>query len=112
MRSHPEVRSPPAFSFDDLVGAVDQGRWDGEAEHGGGFQVDHEPELRQLLDWELGWACTFENTVDIARRQRPYGGQVGRVGEERPVLDPLFAMRRERQTSLPGERDDCRRELC
>ena len=37
--------------FDHLVGAAEQGIWNGEAERFRGFKIDHEIELGRLHHW-------------------------------------------------------------
>jgi len=57
--------------FDHLVGPQPQ-RWrDREAEGFGGLEVDHELELRRLLDGEVGGLHTFQDPVHEEGRPAP-----------------------------------------
>jgi len=42
-------------SFDHLVGAGEEGRWDGEAERLGGREVNNEIEFGGLFDRNISW---------------------------------------------------------
>jgi len=50
--------------FDHLIRPLQERRRDREGEGPGGLEVDHQPELRGLLDREVGWFRTFEDPVD------------------------------------------------
>ena len=50
-------------SFEHLVGAGEQGRWEFEAECPGGRKIDYELEPGRLHDRQVGGFCTFENPV-------------------------------------------------
>ena len=47
----PAARESPAASFDHLVGASEERRWDRQAERFGGGEVDDELKFRRLKDW-------------------------------------------------------------
>jgi hypothetical protein len=50
-------------SFDHLIGAGDEGRWDVEADGGGGFQVDDQLEFGGQLDRQIGRLGALEDAV-------------------------------------------------
>src|SRR5262245_28789795 len=52
-------------SVDQLVGTGKQGRRDLEAERLGRLQIDHQFELRGLLDRKVGRLCTLEDSLSI-----------------------------------------------
>src|SRR6266850_3568859 len=67
----PDVRRPSsghARSFDHLIRAEQERRRDREAQRLGGPQVDHELELRGLLDRQVGRLGAFEDLVYVRCR--------------------------------------------
>jgi len=65
-----DVRFVPAnsghcASFDHLVGCLQEGFRDCEAERFGGLEIDYELILRRLLEREIGSLFTAQNAVDI-----------------------------------------------
>src|SRR4030095_12525652 len=66
-------------SLDHLIRPQQQGLRDGEAERLVRLKVDHELELRGLLDRKIAWSCALQDLVDIA------GGEIDRVCLTRPV---------------------------
>src|SRR6516165_2003669 len=54
-----------ANSFDHLVGAGEQGRWEFEAECPGGRKIDYELEPGRLHDRQVGAFCAFENSAGV-----------------------------------------------
>src|ERR1700747_1408682 len=58
--------SDPALSlFDHLVGKVEHGQRDREAQRLGGFEVDDQLVLGRLLDREIGRTGALEDAVDV-----------------------------------------------
>src|SRR5215207_4852370 len=54
-----------AVSFDDLVGAGEQGGWHLKAEHARSLSVDDQLELRRLHDRQIGGLGTLEDAASI-----------------------------------------------
>src|SRR5215831_16549275 len=52
-------------SFDHLVGGGEQGRWNGEAKHRDGLDVEDQLELARLRDRRVGDLRTLEDAADI-----------------------------------------------
>jgi hypothetical protein len=52
-------------AFDDLVGAGEYCRCNGEAEGLRGLEVDEKLEFSRLFDRQIGGSFAFENLVDI-----------------------------------------------
>src|SRR5215831_10144009 len=59
----PQHRSPITALFDDLIGASEKRRWDGEANRLSRLQIDHQLKAGRLLDWKLGWLGTLQDLV-------------------------------------------------
>src|SRR5262249_27891412 len=65
-----------------------QQRWrDGEAERLGRLEVDHELELRGLLDGQIGRLRALENLIDVGGGAPPDIRQARAVRHEPPALD-------------------------
>src|SRR4051794_6848314 len=60
-RNDPRLYRPPSSSFDHLVGAGEERRWNREAECFGGLQVDEKLEPDCLLDWQIGRPRALQN---------------------------------------------------
>jgi hypothetical protein len=56
----PDAPQPTASLLDYLIGARRQTRWHLDAERLGGLEIDHELELGQLLDWQIGGLISLE----------------------------------------------------
>jgi hypothetical protein len=51
--------------LDDLIGAKEKGRRDGDAKRRGSLQVDHQLELGGLLHWKIGGLCALQDLVHV-----------------------------------------------
>jgi len=60
----------PGASFDDLVGAGENGGRDRQAERLRCLEVDHQFELGWLLDWEVGGFGAFQDAIDEKASRR------------------------------------------
>jgi hypothetical protein len=81
-------------SFDDLVGAGEDRRRDGEAERLGGVEIDDELEYGRLLDRQIGRLGALEHPSRVnpdlapkARLARPIADQAAEFGELAPLVD-------------------------
>src|SRR5215471_18054135 len=91
-------------SFNDLVGACQNRRWQVETERLRGFEIDHELIFVRRLDRQFGWLLALENAVDVARRApvlvgrtRPVANQATIGDERRERID-----RRQSIATMPG----------
>src|SRR5215471_16082323 len=75
------ILNPPFTSFDYLVGAREQHRWDFESERLGGLEIDHQLEFRRVFNRQLGSLCSIEN-LDNERR-----GAAAQIRDIRAVRD-------------------------
>src|SRR5262245_22005522 len=67
-RSQKGVEDGRANLLDQPIGAGEQGRWEDETKRLSSLEVDHQLELRWLLDWEFGGLCSFGDPVQIMGR--------------------------------------------
>ena len=72
-----------ASSLDDLLGPHEHRGRDGEAEGLGGPQIDHDLELRRLLDGQVGGFRAPEDLVHEGRGATRDLGHRGSIGNER-----------------------------
>src|SRR5437870_1710906 len=87
-------------SADHLV-RLEEERWgNGEAEGLGGLQVDHQLELRRLLDGQVGGFGTLQDTIHIdgsatahVYQARPVGHQAPRIHIHPDKKPALWAVR-------------------
>jgi hypothetical protein len=54
--------------LDHLVGARQQGRWNGETKLLRRLEVDHQLVFRRRLHRQVGWLLALEDAVDVAGR--------------------------------------------
>src|SRR5437667_4286598 len=78
---------PVANSFDHLVGADQQRRWDGDAERLRGREIDHQLILGRLLYRQLAWSVALENLVDVG------SGAAIEVGKVRTIAQQMAGLR-------------------
>src|SRR5215510_16118783 len=65
--------------LNDLIRSQQQRLRDGDAENPGGLEVDHQLELRRLLEGQISWLCASEDLV------REVGGTPPQLILFRPV---------------------------
>src|SRR5262245_8617839 len=70
-----------------LVGTREHGRWNSEAQGVGGLKIDHQLELRRLLDWQISGLCALENFFNVA------GGATRKRQPVRPVANQASRLR-------------------
>src|SRR5205814_1162584 len=85
-------RGMNSLLLDDLVGAREKCRRDGEAERLCRFEIQHQLELCRLLDGQISRLCTLQDFIDIRRAApeqvgpaRPVGQQATRLHEFRQL---------------------------
>jgi len=78
-----------ARSLDHLIRPLQERRRDREAEGPGGLEVDHQLELRRLLDGEVGRLGALENLIDVNRRALPGAIDVWSVAHEPASIDKV-----------------------
>src|SRR5262249_29620224 len=69
-------------SFDEPIRSQQHGLRNREAERLRGLEVDHQFELRRLLDWEISGPGTFEDLVHQARGLAPQSVKVRRIARQ------------------------------
>src|SRR4051794_1961687 len=72
--------------FDHLVGSNHQRRRNIEAKRLGGPQVDHQLELRGLLDRKVGWLRTLEDTLNVGGSPTIQVDVVRAIRNQCPIL--------------------------
>ena len=73
-----------AASFDHLVGAGKQRRWDVDAERLGGLEINHQFEFGRQLDRQIGRFLAFEDAINVTGRATvtsPLTRSNDRIGE-------------------------------
>ena len=81
--------APVGNSFDHLVGAREQRRWNGEAESGRCLEIDDEFDLRRLLYRQLCGLCTLQDFIHVDCCSTVLVGDVGSVAHEPAIFDML-----------------------
>jgi hypothetical protein len=78
-----------ASLIDDLVGAGEKRRWEGESERFCGLEVDRQLELGRLQEWQIGWLRALKNTTDIGARLVVLIGYTGAVADQATGLGEI-----------------------
>ena len=93
---------PPFTSFDHLVGAGEQRRRHGEAEHPGSLEIDDQLDLGGLLNRQITGLFAFENAGGVDPGQTVSAGQVAALAHQAAGGDELadFVDRRDKRGEL------------
>src|SRR5262245_44944048 len=91
-----------------LVGSLQDGGRQLEAEGLRSLEVDREYEPRRLLDWQFGGGGALQDAVDLAGCAPHQHLYIGPVGHEAALDDEIAPAVEHRQTVLRGKRDDVR----
>ena len=78
---------PADPSLDQLIRPLQERRRDRQAEGFGGLEVDHEVELRGLLDWQVGRLGALQDFVYIDRSTLLHLGNIYSIGHEATWLN-------------------------
>src|SRR2546422_5937751 len=70
--------------LNDLIRPREHRRRDGEAQRLRRLQIDHQLELRRLLNGEVARSATLQDLVDVDGGATGLLGKIGRVGYESP----------------------------
>src|SRR5262249_50375047 len=74
-----------AHSFDHLVGAGVEARWDIEPGRFGLLKINHQLELVGCLNWRVARLLALEDAIDIAGRPPVRVGLINPVGDEAAI---------------------------
>jgi hypothetical protein len=80
-------------SFDDAIGLRENGVRKGNAERLRRLQVDHQLQQHRLLDWEVTWAGTFKDAIDITCAAPVDCGPTRPVTDEATAVQPATPAR-------------------
>src|SRR5262249_21949041 len=86
--------------LDYLVGAAEDRRRNREAERARGLEVDHQLELRWLLDGKITGLGALENLVHVGRGAPKQIRNVRSIGHKAPGIDTLPEWEHRRQPVL------------
>ena len=70
------------FLFDHFVGAVEQRRQHSQAKCLRSFEIDSEIEYGRILNWQTGWAITFEDAVNVPCRLAHQFSKINAISDE------------------------------
>src|SRR4030095_7991065 len=90
-------------SLDHLVGAQPHRSRDGDAKRIRRLHVDHQVELRRLLDRKVGGLVAFQDLVHVLGRALKKVETVWAIAKENSELRPLPSSSHDRQALLEGE---------
>src|SRR5262245_1132851 len=88
-------------SFDDLVGDLLKMQWHVNTKCLGGLDIDHQPELRGLLDRQVGGLLTLENPTGVGSIQTMRIRKTASVAYQATGLGVL-AERKDRSHAVAG----------
>jgi hypothetical protein len=80
------VGSHGGRSFDDLIGAEQDHRWQDDTEGFRGLLVDDEADPGRLLNGQVAGPGALENPVDVPRTLPEHGVDISAVLQEAPTL--------------------------
>src|SRR6516162_584339 len=86
--------------LDDLVGAGDQRRRNGEAESCRCLEIDDKFDLRRLLYRQVCGLCSLQDFIHVARCATVLAGKIGSIAHESANFDMLAITINRRQTCL------------
>src|SRR5262245_53706176 len=79
----------PLTSFDHLVGAGEQGVWNGQSKSLGGLDVDHQLILGRGLHREVGRLLALEDAIDITGCTPGLIEEIGSKADETAGKSPV-----------------------
>src|SRR5882672_3982634 len=94
-----------AGSFDHLVGADQDDRRKRQAETPGRFQIDDQLERGRLLNGQIAWSLSFQDSVDIAGGALEQDGKICPIDDE-PAGFRIFSERIDGRNFVPSHRVD------
>src|ERR1700704_4183778 len=97
---------PVGQSLNDFVSSGQDRLRDPQPERLGGFEIDHQLELRGLLDGQIAGLRALEDAIDVARRSPKYGMNVRAVRHEPAHVDELAPTKHRRQALPRGQFND------
>jgi hypothetical protein len=74
-----QIRSKADNLFNHLVGECEQSRRNGDAEHGGGLDVEDQLELARLYDRQVGGLRTLDDAASVRAGLAPRIVNVGSI---------------------------------
>src|SRR6266849_4152167 len=89
MRRRSELAGKRAASFDDLVGASEQGRGNSETESFSCLEVDHQLVLCRRLHRKVGGLLASKDTIDVTCRVTELVDPITPIGDQAAAVDEL-----------------------